>query len=147
MNPSSKPKASLSCSTVSASTTGPALAILHEADAVSSSWFLQWDTIYQNNRAFLAPSNLECIQKYTGRSSCWKFMVTFKPGKRPAFFKEFIPGSKFRWMLLWQQVWICKYLTQIQWGKKRAFSRSLPLVPHLSKINRPVCFGLAKMLK
>lgn len=32
-------------------------------------------------------------------------------------------------------------------GRKRAFSRALPLAPHLSKINRPVCFGLAKMLK
>lgn len=142
MNPSSEPEGSLSGRIISAGTTALALAILHNADAVSSSWFLQWDIINQSDRAFFAPSNLECIQKHTGRSTCWKLMVTFKPERRPSLFKEFIPDSKFAWMLLWQQVWFCKHK-----GRKRPFSQSLPLAPHLSKINKLLCFGLAKMLK
>lgn len=131
MNPCSYPKVSLSCSVISASTTAPKFVVLHEADAVSGSQFLQWNIICHNNRTFFAPSSLECIQKYTRRSSCWKCVVTFKPGRKSALFKECVPGSKFGWVLLRQQVWICKHLTQIQWGKKEPLDDPCHLLPPL----------------
>lgn len=131
MNPCSYPKVGLSCNVINTSTTAPKFAVLHEADAVSGSRFLQWDIICQNDRTYFAPSNLECVQKYTRRSSCWKRVVTFKPGRKSVLFKECVPGSKFGWVLLRQQVWICKHLTQIQWGKKEPLDDPCHLLPPL----------------
>lgn len=71
-------------------------------------------------------------------------MFTFKPGWRPTLIKEFVPARNLGGCCSDS---ICKHLTQIHWGKEKGFCQSLPLAPHLSKINRLVYFGLAKVFK